>query len=224
MSIERLLDQIRVHFDARTARAIVSAFRAEPLAWHFLESTPDLEEWLAFASDDLSRWQPGVLALFSLDHTLPEQDLTDLEMDLPAELNDRVANSFEMTRLTGLEPTSLADAALLALHLREFRRKEGSWNALSGDLLSGKGRLPVWKTAFVILPQLVPDFETAMDSLVASLSPNHAEALAEIIVHQVAVSPTDESTRYQTYRRRLEKAPVNLQISTLRAMSSFEDE
>ncbi len=224
MSIEKLLDQIRVRFDAQTARAIVSAFRAEPLAWHFLESTPDLEEWLTFASDDLSRWQPGVLALFSLDPTLPEQDLTDLEINLPAELNDRVANSFEMTRLTGLEPTNLPDAALLALHLREFRRKEGSWDALSGDLLSGKGRLPVWRTAFAVLPQLVPDFETAVDSLVTSLSPSHAEALGGLIVHQVAVSPADESTRYQTYRRRLEKAPVNLQISTLRAMRRFEDE
>ena len=118
MSIERLLDQIQVRFDPQIARAVVSAFRAEPLAWHFLESTPDLEQWLAFASDDLSRWQPGVLALFSLGDSLHEQDLTNLEINLPAEIIDRVTNVFEMTRLTGLEPANLADAALLALHLR----------------------------------------------------------------------------------------------------------
>ncbi len=224
MSIERLLDQIRVRFDAQAARAIVSAFRAEPLAWHFLENTPDLEQWLAFASDDLSRWQPGVLALFSLDHSLPEKDLTNLAIDLPAELDERIKNVFEMTRLTGLEPTTLPDAALLALHLREFRRREGSWNALSRNLLSGKGRLPVWKTAFVVLPQLVPDFDTAMDSLVSELSSQHSDTLGALIVHQVAVSPADESTRYQTYQRRLQKAPVELQISTLRAMRQFEDE
>jgi tetratricopeptide (TPR) repeat protein len=224
MSIERLLDQIRVRFDPQIAREVVSAFRAEPLVWHFLESTPDLEQWLTYASDDLSRWQPGVLALFSLDHSLVEQDLTDLKIDLPAGIIERVANAFEMTRLTGLEPTILPDAALLALHLREFRRNEGSWINLSVNLLSGKGRLPVWKTAFAVLPQLVPDFEAAVDSLIFTLASQHAETLGGIIVHQVIVSPADESTRYQAYQRRLQKAPVDIQISTLRAMRSFEDE
>ena len=224
MSIERLLDQIRVRFDPQTAREVVSAFRTEPLAWSFLQSTPDLEQWLALASDDLSRWQPGILALFSLDHSLVEQDLTNVRVDLPTEINDRINNVYEMTRLTGLEPTSLADAALLALHLREHRRNEGSWKALSDDLLSGKGRLPIWKTAFAILPQLVPDFEAAMDSLVSKLSSTQAEALGGLIVHQLIVSPADENTRYQTYRRRLQKAPVELQISTLRAMRGVEDE
>jgi len=224
MSIERLLDQIRVRFDPQTAREVVSAFRAEPLAWHFLESTPDLEQWLTFASDDLSRWQPGVLALFSLDHSLPEKDLTDLNLDLPAEIVDRVANGYEMTRLTGLEPASLPDAALLALHLRELRRSEGSWKKLSENLLSGKGRLPVWMTAFAILPQLVPDFETAMEHLISELSSNHAETLGRLIVHQVSASPADEGMRYQAYQRLLQKAPVALQISTLRAMQNIEDE
>lgn len=224
MSIERLLDQIRVRFDSQTARAVVSAFRAESLAWHYLDNTPDLEQWLSFASDDPSRWQPGVLALFSLDHSLPEQDLTNLETNLPAELKERVANVFEMTRLTGLEPTSLADAALLALHLREFRCDEGSWNGISENLLSGKCRLPVWKAAFAILPQLVPDFDAAMDSLVTELSPQHAGTLGSLIVHQVLINPADENIRYQTYRRRLQKAPIDLQISALRAMRSVEDE
>ena len=224
MSIERLLDQIRVSFDPQTAREIVSAFRAEPLAWHYLESTPDLEQWLTFASDDLSRWQPGVLALFSLDHSLPGNNLTNLEIDPPSEIIDRVQNVYEMTRLTGLEPTSLADAALLALYLREFRRKEGSWKMLSGLLLSGKGRLPVWKTAFAILPQLAPDFETALENLISELSDQHAEPLGVLIFHQVAASPANESMRYQAYQRRLQKAPINLQISTLRAMRSVEDE
>ena len=224
MSIERLLDQIRVRFDSQTARAVVSAFRAEPLAWHYFENTPDLEQWLSFASDDLSCWQPAVLALFSLDQTLPKQDLTNLEINLPAELSDRVTNVFEMTRLTGLEPTSLPDAALLALHLREFRRKEGSWDAISENLFTGKCRLAVWKTAFAILPQLVPDFDAAMDSLVTQLSPQHAETLGSLIVHQVVINPADENIRYQTYRRRLQKAPIELQISALRAMRSIEDE
>ena len=224
MSIERLLDQIRVRFDPQIAREVVSAFRAEPLAWHFLESTPDLEQWLTYASDDMSRWQPGVLALFSLDHSLTEEDLTDLKIDLPAVIIERVANVFEMTRLTGLEPTNLPDATLLAIHLREFRRNEGSWNNLSENLLSGKGRLPVWKTAFALLPQLVPDFELAIESLISTLSPQHMETLGGIIVHQVIVSPADEGTRYQAYQRRLQKAPVDLQISTLRAMRNFEDE
>ena len=224
MSIEKLLDQIQIRFDPQTTRAVTSAFRAEPLAWHFLESTPNLEQWLAFASDDLTRWKAGVLALFSLDATLHEQDLTNLEINLPPEIIDRVANVFEMTRLTGLEPTSLADAALLSIHLREFRRREGSWKALSDELLSGKGRLPVWKTALAILPQLVPDFETAMDSLVSTLSSTHAQSLGELIVHQVIVNQLDESARYQTYRRRLQKAPVELQICTLRAMRAFEED
>lgn len=224
MSIERLLDQIQDRFDSPTTRSVVSAFRAEPLVWHYLETTPDLEEWLSFASDDLSHWQPGVLALFSLDHSLPEKDLTNLEIEIPTELHDRVANVFEMTRMTGLEPTSLVDAALLALHLREFRRNEGSWKNLSEKLLSGKCRLPVWKTALAVLPQLVPDFETAVDSLVTQLSSTHAETLGNLIVHQAVINPADENIRYQIYRRWLQNAPIDLQISTLRAMRSVEDE
>ena len=158
MTIEKLIDQIQVRFNPHTARQVVSAFRVEPLAWHYLETTTDLDEWLQFASDDPSRWQPAVLALFSLDRSLFEKDLTSLDHHLPADMRERVTNVFEMTRLTGLEPTSLADAAILALHLREFRRNEGGWQTVSQTLLSGKCRLAVWKTAIAILPRLVPDF------------------------------------------------------------------
>lgn len=224
MSIERLLDQIRARFDQQTAREVVSAFRAEPLAWQFFDKSPELETWLSFASDDLSRWQPGVLALFSVDPNLPEQDLTDLQFELPTAISERVESVCKVARLTGLEPASLADAALLALHLREFRRAEGSWKRLAEELLSGKSRLPLWKSAFVVLPQLVPDFEDAIDSLVASFGSAEAETLGSFIVHQVRVSPADENTRYQSYRRWLRKASVSLQISTLRAMRNFEDE
>ena len=84
MTIEKLIDQIQVRFNPHTARQVVSAFRAEPLAWHYLETTTDLDEWLQFASDDPSRWQPAVLALFSLDRSLLEKDLTDLDYLLPA--------------------------------------------------------------------------------------------------------------------------------------------
>ena len=224
MTIEKLIDQIQVRFNPHTARQVVSAFRVEPLAWHYLETTTDLDEWLQFASDDPSRWQPAVLALFSLDRSLLEKDLTSLDHHLPADMRERVTNVFEMTRLTGLEPTSLADAAILALHLREFRRNEGGWQTVSQTLLSGKCRLPVWKTAIAILPRLVPDFETAIDNLVSELPASQAEALGGLLVYLAAVSPADESTRYQSYRQWLQKASAAQQISTLRAMRGFEDD
>ncbi len=223
MAIEQFLGHIRARFEPQTAREIVSAFRADQLAWQYLESTLDLARWLAYAADDLSRWQLGVLGLFSLDPSLPEQDLTNLQVDLPSDLNERAEKAFEMTRLTGLEPATLPDAALLALYLREFRQKAGSWKGLPETLLAGKCRLADWKTALAILTQLVPDYESAIDCLFSLRSPENTEPLAALVIHQVTVNPADESARYQTYHRMLQKAPVDLKISALRAMRAFED-
>lgn len=224
MAIERFLDPIRSRFDPKTAREIVVAFRADDLVWNFLERTADLAEWLEYAADDLSRWQVGVLGIFAVKPALLEQDWTNLELDLPSELKQRAAKAYDMACLTGLEPASLADACLLALHLREFRRQKGSWKNLSDIMLTGKNRLSNWTTAFTPLTELVPDFEAAIEALTSTTKPGNDEPLARLIIHQVTVRPADEGTRYQAYQRLLRSAPMSLQIAALQAMRAFEDD
>lgn len=123
MSVARFLELVKSRFTPDAAKAKVSAFRAEPLAWKALSDDTLFSAFQDFAGQDSRLWQPGVFALFALSPKLAAQDLRDPEVKVPAAINTKALKTLETIRLTGLEPSTLEEAGLMALTLRSSTSK-----------------------------------------------------------------------------------------------------
>ena len=91
MSITRFLNLARTRFTPDMAKAMVSAFRAEPLVWKALASEELLNAFQDFAGEEYKLWQPGLLAVFALSPKLAAQILLEADRNLEPYQQDRIA-------------------------------------------------------------------------------------------------------------------------------------
>ena len=115
MAIDWLLKELISRFNQKTSRELIAAYRENLLLWRELNNHGLPEKWFDFAGNDPENWHPAVISLFLLDETLVDKDLSNLFTPVPAELLEKAVKTLETVSMTGLEPVTLKDAALLAL-------------------------------------------------------------------------------------------------------------
>jgi len=130
MGIDWFLSHLKTHFNQETQRQLISSFRQDYLVWKALTTLEHPVDWIAFAGDDQGKWQVSTFALFSLRTGLFIEDYQELFTTVSEELKHKSDELLKAIRLTGLEPSSLSDAALLALALRDYRVEHQSWDGL----------------------------------------------------------------------------------------------
>lgn len=223
MSIDWFLEQVKSRFEAGRAKSIITALRSDNLVWKALDNDTFQHSWLDFAGNDPKNWQPGMVALLTLSPDLTSQDLRNPAVEIPGELAARATRTLETIRLTGLEPGSLADAALLALKIREFRHNQGSWQGLVDFFAHGRNNPAIWKTPLAVLPVLVEDFEAALTELIATSPTAVIPEVAAIIVHALETNFMDDKKKFAVYADLLKTASPDFQIQALTAMKPFAE-
>ncbi|MFZ3069554.1 MAG: tetratricopeptide repeat protein [Anaerolineaceae bacterium] len=223
MSIDRFLEQVKSRFDSETTQTIVSAFRNEPLVWKALDNVSLQQSFMDLAQDDRSKWQPGVLAVFLISPELAAGDLKDLLVTIPESIQSRATKTMETIRLTGLEPSSLEEAGLLALTLRYLRADSQNWKGLAGFLATPRNNLSLWRSAFTCLPALVPDFPEATRELVETTDLAAIPITTELIIHAVECAPSDKNERFQTLTDLFANSSLDFQIQSLQYLTHYED-
>lgn len=223
MSIDWFLEQIKSWFPADKAKAIISAFRQDEVVWKYLNEPSHQQSWLAYAGNTLEKWLPGRLAMHALKPTLADMDLRNLETPVPADLLNLAKSSLESINLTGLEPGSLSETGLLALMLREHRVHHGSWDGLLTNLLKTKNNLRTWKSAFVCLPALVPDYDLAADTLIYEAPSELNASIVEILTHAIFCMPISEQEQFQALSEQFSKANLGLQTQLLQSLKTHVD-
>lgn len=215
MAIDWLLKELSSRFNQKTSRKLIAAYRENLLLWRELDLHPLPSTWYDFAGNDPERWHPAVVSLFLLDESLIDKDLSDLFTPLPADLLERAAKTLETVRMTGLEPATLKDAALLALTMREYRFKTSGWKGLVEFLLEGNTGLNAWSTSLVVLTKLCPDFDDALDELAAMTKDADSVAMAECIVSLLKKLPLAENEQFDFIAKFLDSASLHLQVQVL---------
>ncbi len=140
---------------------VVAALMHDPLVWEALHGGVG-EHALESLGATPTAWHPGALARLALEHA-PQQE----ENTVPEN--------------PSLPPSTLADAARLALTLQAFRNDNGSWDGLA-DFLEGPAT--AWRTPFACALSWADDAPALLQAIAAL---PHGPALA---LHALLCQPT----------------------------------
>jgi tetratricopeptide (TPR) repeat protein len=153
---------------------VVAALRSEPQVWSALQDVAFAEQALDAAGADRERWSPAFLSLLTLGQTQHFESLRAAPMQPVAEkLRYQAAAAFEKLIQSSSDERiapDLAEAALLALALRERRRLLNGWDQLAEDMgMSGISEVGkgFWQLTVSILFGLLPNPQELLTYLIA---------------------------------------------------------
>lgn len=208
----------------------LAALRQDPLVWESLEQA-DFQK-LAFerAGSQVRCWSPGQLALLALDEPRSADTFQAEPMvTLGQVLQERVLQAYQATQRSAKAPTTLREAALLALALRERRRLTGTWSGLLQELMpktskdeialagsAGSTLLNLWRTPLACLYSLVPDPEEMLRSLLVRCT---NRASYDWIVAAVLSQPLAETEQVMVFAQVLKGSAAAAQLNLLRSLS-----
>jgi tetratricopeptide (TPR) repeat protein len=132
-----------------------------------------------YAKSNQILWNIGGFALCAIDFPDPGSLGGDPLPPLSADVRQKASLDYQRAVKSGTPPVTLADAASIALALRERRRLTGSWAGMVDEIIRANSShqfvSSCWKTIFSILfswfeqnPQLLAEYKSTADSLPAA--------------------------------------------------------
>lgn len=218
MSISSFWVEIQRRLPVHFARRVVASLRQDALVWSELERENCFERLSIHLDQSLIVWSPGALALKILDFPMAVNVLSDpgyIPLEKP--WRERCLRAYELTLRTLTPPTSLGEAGLLALALRERRRLTRSWTGLAQELsknLTGEAiPVSVWKTALACLYAYISDPLEMLGSLLVEWKGSDGYAL---ISHALLSNPMTYEEQIRIFRNLLERLSEGQQLEWLR--------
>ena len=209
---------------ASQAACVIASLRQDPILWDSLEDDKICQKLLADPDQNFVLWSPANLALLASGCEMTPTALCSSPMvSLPAPIQQNMRQIVEETLKNGRIDQTLATAGWLALGLRERRRLTGSWQGLTGELLSkvyGENgtNIQVWKTPLACLYHLVPDSEDLLINLVEN---SQFETSLHWVTHILLSNPMDETDRLSLFGLVFSKVSLAQQITWLRVLKTM---
>ncbi len=181
---------------------VLAALKQDELVWSTLQQPGYLRSILSDDNSSLTDWAPANLALKPLGDRVRLSDLAcDHLPGIEGSLRKQSLELLETTIRTGAAPQTLTDAGLIALALRERRRKLQSWKGIYDALLSMKPKgskqlYEVWRTPLACLYTIVPD---GHDLLAALLPGDALHPAVEWISHILMANPMEPENRIELF-------------------------
>jgi tetratricopeptide (TPR) repeat protein len=210
-------------FDSEISHQIFLAFHKDPLIASYL-NPQTLADWQGFAGEKLRYWQPGLFALSSLDLALAGANLRDLDTSTIPDYLLSATKVLHNTEILQNGLSSLREAVLLALLLRDYRHLNQSWSKVSQFMSGVEGGLAYWETPTLILSRIVPDFDLFVDTLLQATNPQNIKAIARLIVNANECTVMPLAHRLEYYRALFELKPFETQVAGLEALSTYQSD
>ncbi|MFN7034932.1 MAG: hypothetical protein ACK4SN_01085, partial [Bellilinea sp.] len=167
-----LLEVLKTDLPAEDVPIVFSALKRDPLVW---EAVQNISTFHGLSAEQKTRenWMPANLVLRILNSRM---DLAALQGDhfpsVEPSIRKKALETFENLLRTASKPQNLREAGLIALALRERRRKTQTWLGLMDELksihLKNKNFLiELWKTPLLCLFGLIPDQEDLLKALIS---------------------------------------------------------
>lgn len=229
MSYEALLDLIRNRFSPAEGQTLLRSLQQDPLVWQFFTDIGKSQSYFETAPADLSAFEPGRMAISQLESAFEIQlgDLSELDTALPNQLKQQAAQALETVFNTGLPPSDLITAGLIALTLRERRIKKGSWTGIAEEILIKKNQatseknFKIWRTPITFLKSLSPDFESFMADFMQSKSPTTLRTAIPLVLHAYLAQPIPDSDLTDQFFTAMQSLPMEIQLEGLKWLGVF---
>ncbi len=221
MAVEFLLDGLSQLLEGPDVARVIAALRHDHLVWTALNNRELAEKALQVCGNQVRLWTPAVLSLVAMDETSVIGTLAVEAMKpLQAGLRQKAVRVYEETRKKGIGPVDFQDAGLLGLALRERRRLTGSWNGLTGELLTAPSGVrsvspQTWKTPLACLAGFVPDFNDLVNALVTV---DTGDAGLEWLVHILLTQAIDPDEQAQRIVQAIHGLEAAKQLDLLKAL------
>ncbi|MBE0698729.1 MAG: hypothetical protein IH586_17560, partial [Anaerolineaceae bacterium] len=199
---------------------VLSALRQDPLVWQSLQQPDLFRVALLAAGSQVQCWSPGQLALFSIAEIKPETLRAEPMVPLGHVLQEKALRVYQATQRSGNAPTTLGEAGLLALALRERRRLTGTWSGLLQEILPRQAQaaamFAVWRTALACLYAIIPDPLEMLRALMPKVL--FRFPLDWLVISQLS-QPLTEGEHADSLTQVLKNLPVSFQLGALRSLS-----
>jgi len=229
MALTAWLDLIRHRFSPEIGQILVKSLQQDPLVWQFIQdeqaSLPFFEE----APKDLKAYAPGKMAIWQIEQTtgFSLEGIGQNNFSLPAPLKASAAQALETTFNTGLPPSDLSTAGLLALALHERRSRKNSWEGLSEEIFIHRNQesilknYRIWQTPFACLFDFCADFEALYPDFTESTSETTKKTFIPIFIHTLLSNPMASSELMEQLFAQIKLFSIDLQLESLRWLRDF---
>jgi len=214
--------QLRRLLNATDAPIVLAAVSSDPLVWKALQEPEFLQNALSEECVIASAWSPANLALRPFSSQISFAELTAEHIPgIEVSLRKKALELLETTLRNPAPVQSLEQAGLLALALRERRRKMQSWRGFLGELLSvpagsADRYFELWQTPLACLYGMIPDKWDFLESL---LPQNAMHPAVDWISHIILSNPLDQSTQVTLFHDLMNHLAVEYQVEWLKILS-----
>lgn len=219
MQPAKILVELRRVLPPADAPFVLAALSEDNLVWKSLQDQEFLNSILSEESCIASSWSPASIALRPLGSRVSFTELTAEHIPgIEVSLRKQSLELLENTLRSGQPPNTLTQAGLLALGMRERRRKTNSWQGFLSELMSVPANtrsdlVEVWKTPLACLYGIIPDKWDLLESLLPQESMHPS---IEWISHIILSNPIDPEAQTVLFHDLMSQLVVEYQVEWLR--------
>jgi tetratricopeptide (TPR) repeat protein len=230
MSIEILLDLIRNNYSPSEGQIIVKSLQQDPLVWQFARDHQKSLDYFEIAGNDISAFTPGRMSLWLIEKFTGDHldGFGEKEFHLPDAVKEQGAQALKTVLISGLPPSDLLTAGLVAMILHERRMVKGSWEGLADEIFiktnqkSDQKNFFVWRTPFACLTTFCTDFDDIFLDFMKSKSPQHIKNVIPIFIHAFLANPTIAPHLLDRLYSFTNNLPLDSQLDVLKWVKFFQ--
>lgn len=229
MSLEVWLDLIRQRFSPSDGQILVRSLKQDPLVWQFIQDGETNLPFFQETANDLAAFAPGKIAIWMIEQStgISLDGLGQDDFSLPSQIKTSAAQALETTFNTGLPPTDLYSAGLMALILRERRLSKQTWQGIPEEIFVHRNQQSflknyyIWRTPFACLFDMISDFNDLAVELLPPTVSSTINVSLPICIHALLANPMQPTHLMELLFGSLRNLSIDFQLEGLRWLRHF---
>lgn len=228
MALGTLLNLIRQKYLPEEGQLLMRSLHQDPLVWEFIQDKDNSSTYFNSIQDGLKPFSPGEISRWIISQQFEGLPQITLDVQIPGDILAQAKQVFQTTISTGLPPSDLGTAGLLAINLIDRRQQKNSWRGLADEIFTKRNPqtiqvfFQIWRTPFACLFQWCEDFEGLTAELLQSETEIVTMTFLPVIIHSLLANPLTQSQLVEKLVPVLKTLTIDMQLEALRWVNAFK--